>query len=269
MTRIDANQQRVQAPGAQQRSARPAGASPEAFAEMLRAAQEKDGTLEATVSQMARLLAGGKLDPQVAVMLSLSGGLTDIDFSGLELASLNLPSSGPSLPAAKAKPSISAVSTPAGGVAHDRFNALKLHFLQAERETGVPWQIQAAQWALETGWGTATPKDAATGRESYNLFGIKGVGPAGSVESPTVEFVGGRMIRTIQQFRAYHSYEQSITEHARLLTSDYYRPAYAAGKDLKAWTEMLGPQKLGYATDPEYSRKLWQIIRENGWDQAV
>lgn len=264
MTRIQ-NDQRVQVTGEQlQQAARAAGTSPEAFAEMLRAAQEKTDGKEMLVSQVARLLAAGKLDPQVAVMLSLAGGTPEGD-----LVNLNLPGYTPAqvaspIPAAYAK---AAVSAPASGTALERFNTLKPHFLQAERETGVPWQIQAAQWALETGWGSATPKDSATGRESYNLFGIKGTGPAGSVESATTEFAGGRMVRTVDRFRAYNSYTESIVEHARLLTSDYYKPAHAAGKNLKAWTDMLGPQRLGYATDPDYSRKLWQIIRENGWDQ--
>lgn len=245
MTRIQ-NGQRVQATPEQiQQAARATGASPEAFAEMLKAAQEQTESKEALVSQVARLLAAGKLDPQVAVILSLT------------------PAQSP-IPAAYAK---AAAPAPASGTALERFHTLEPHFLQAERETGVPWQIQAAQWALETGWGSATPTDSATGRESYNLFGIKGTGPAGSVESATTEFVGGRMVRTVDRFRAYNSYSESIVEHARLLTSDYYKPAHAAGKNLKAWTEMLGPQKLGYATDPDYSRKLWQIIRENGWDQ--
>jgi len=147
------------------------------------------------------------------------------------------------------------------------FEALKPAFLQAERETGVPWQVQAAQWALETGWGRATPKDMQTGRESYNLFGIKGAGPAGTVMAETQEFIGGRMVRQVAGFRAYHSHAEAITDHARLLTTAHYAPAQTAGKDLKAWTEMLGPQRLGYATDPQYSQKLWQIISENGWDK--
>ncbi|HWI52121.1 MAG TPA: glucosaminidase domain-containing protein [Symbiobacteriaceae bacterium] len=263
MTRIDNNQQRVGAPLPSEpleRSARTAGTSAEAFAEALKAAQEKSDRPEAVVSQVAKLLAAGKLDPQAAVMLSLAAGSQEFDLSALTLS----PAAVKPLP--KAYVNAAAAPRAATGSAQELFSALKPHFVQAERETGVPWQIQAAQWALETGWGSATPKDGASGRESHNLFGVKGTGPAGSVESATTEFVGGRMVRTVDRFRAYNSYTESIVEHARLLTSDYYQPAHGAGKNLKAWTEMLGPQKLGYATDPDYSRKLWRIIRENGWD---
>jgi len=236
------------------------------FADILGAVQAEAATPEQVISQVAKLLAGGRIDPQTAVMLSLAGGdqlnlsaLTDV--TGLALPSL----AGQALPAAYVK---AAAPQPAGAAAQERFDALKPHFLQAERETGVPWQIQAAQWALETGWGSATPKDTQTGKESFNLFGIKGVGPAGSVDAVTAEFIGGRMVTVTDRFRAYNSYTESIVEHARLLTSDYYKPAHAAGKNLKAWTEALGPQNLGYATDPEYSRKLWRIITDNGWDKV-
>lgn len=146
----------------------------------------------------------------------------------------------------------------------EQFQALKPAFLKAEQQTGVPWQVQAAQWALETGWGTQTPKDLVTGQESHNLFGVKGVGPAGSVTAATMEYEGGRMVSTTAQFKAYRSEAESILEHALLLTGPRYAAALACGKDLKAWTEQLG--KSGYATDPEYGEKLWRIITENGWN---
>lgn len=235
------------------------------FADILQAVQGESATPEQVISQVAKLLAGGRIDAKTAVMLSLAGG-SQLDLSALtDVTGVELPSlTGQALPAAYVK---AAAPQSAHGVAQERFDMLKPHFLQAERETGVPWQIQAAQWALETGWGSATPKDTATGKESHNLFGIKGVGPAGSVDAVTTEFVGGRMVTVTDRFRAYNSYAESIVEHARLLTSDYYQPAHAAGKNLKAWTEMLGPQNLGYATDPDYSRKLWRIITDNGWDR--
>lgn len=168
-----------------------------------------------------------------------------------------------------------AAAAPAEGVSlarlgpQERFQALKPYFLQAEMETGVPWQIQAAQWALETGWGRSTPRDVQSGRESYNLFGIKGEGPAGSVSAMTTEVVNGMRVTQVARFRAYGSYAESIVDHARLLTGPYYAKAHAAGGDLAKWTEMLGPKGLGYATDPQYSGKLLQIIRENGWDRQA
>lgn len=150
----------------------------------------------------------------------------------------------------------------ATGSAAQRLQQIKPLFTLAEQQTGVPWQIQAAQWALETGWGLYTPKDATTGQESYNLFGIKGVGPAGSVSARTTEVVDGQSVAVTDQFRAYNSAAESVLEHARLLTTGRY--ALPAGTSLQAWTENL--QRQGYATDPQYAGKLWQIIEQNGWE---
>lgn len=208
--------------------------------EVLREVSRASGALPESI-----MLAGG------APTALLSG--TDTALAGAELAGSQM------------APALQRYEGAEGG--QGLFRTLKPAFQQAERETGVPWPVQAAQWALETGWGEATPKDVQTGRESHNLFGIKGEGPAGSVRAVTTEVVDGQRVQEVAEFRAYHSYAQSITEHARLLTSPYYAPAFAAGKNLRAWTEQLGPQHLGYATDPDYSRKLWQIITDNGWDR--
>lgn len=146
-----------------------------------------------------------------------------------------------------------------------RFGMLKPFFLATEQETGVPWQVQAAQWALETGWGDALPADIETGRESLNLFGIKGTGPAGSVTAWTSENINGEWVRVQGRFRAYHSLEESILDHAQLLTAPRYAAAYGRGSDLHGWVQEL--QKAGYATDPEYATKLWSIITDHGWDR--
>lgn len=220
------------------------------------------------IAEAARqVVASGRLDPSMALSLIL-GNTTLGDWSESGLTSeWSLPaiSGGLSLSAAAGQTSTRA--RPARGAAADQFRTLQPYFLQAEQQTGVPWQIQAAQWALETGWGRATPKDLYTGQESFNLFGIKGDGPAGSIRAMTTEVVNGQPVKQMARFRAYNSYGESVVEHARLLTTPYYAKAFAAGSDLQAWADQLGPQHLGYATDPDYSRKLMQIIQENGWDQ--
>jgi hypothetical protein len=225
--------------------------------------------------QMAKLLSAGvKLDPQAALALSLgnspdsllsgllsqseSGSDGEIDWGALQLP-VQLPT--PAVAAAGTTGAVASVT----GTAAERFASLKPAFLQAEKQTGVPWQIQAAQWALETGWGKATPKDMGSGKESYNLFGVKGDGPAGAVQSATIEFENGRFVPRVARFRAYGSYQESITEHAHLLSSPYYAKAHAQGRNLQGWADQL--QNLGYATDPGYSQKLMNIIRENGWDK--
>jgi hypothetical protein len=233
------------------------------FALLLSALQQEatgaaGGTVGATgaAAQVARWLAAGvNLGDDVQLLL----GLADLPMPGR----VALPGGAATGGAAPAADSVNLARLSP----QERFQALKPAFVQAEKETGVPWQVQAAQWALESGWGRFTPRDMKTGRESYNLFGVKGEGPAGAVSALTTEFVGGMKVPQTARFRAYTSYAESIVEHARLLNGPYYARAHAAGADLRQWTEMLGPQNLGYATDPEYSGKLWQIIQENGWDR--
>lgn len=228
----------------------------EAILDSYRSVHEADGA--PSTEAMARLMATAvRQGIDVRLLLSAIG-------TGLTLPNLEMPSQVPAaVPAAAPAANVNMARLDPQA----RFAALKPHFVQAERETGVPWQIQAAQWALESGWGRFTPRDIQTGRESNNLFGVKGTGSAGSVTSLTTEVIGGRQVAQTARFAAYSSPLESVVEHARLLTGPYYRPAHAAGKDLKAWADWLGPQKLGYATDPEYSAKLWNIIRENGWDK--
>ena len=61
-------------------------------------------------------------------------------------------------------------------------------------KTGVFASVTIAQAALETGWGQFIPVDKYTGKLSYNLFGVKGVGPAGSVTCQTWEVIDGKKV---------------------------------------------------------------------------
>lgn len=147
----------------------------------------------------------------------------------------------------------------------ERMKMLMPAFQALDRRFGVPWQIQAAQWAIESGWGEARPKDIATGQESYNMFGMKGKGPAGTVQSPTWEHVNGRDIEVVAGFRAYHNFGESLVDHASLFKNDRYKEAMKSGEDLHRWCEMLGPRSAGYATDPAYPQKLWNFMKAEGW----
>ncbi len=70
------------------------------------------------------------------------------------------------------------------------------------------------------------------------------------------------MIRVIAQFRAYHDFAESITDHSSLLVgSSRYRPLLAS-KDPRRWT--VGLQTAGYATDSGYARKLQAIMDDWG-----
>ncbi|HWI61523.1 MAG TPA: glucosaminidase domain-containing protein [Symbiobacteriaceae bacterium] len=164
------------------------------------------------------------------------------------------------LPGGPIDPELFQAATPA-----QRFDMVKPALLELEKTTGVPWQIQAAQWALESGWGVQRPHDIATGRDSLNMFGIKGTGPAGSVTAKTWEEINGQKVQQNAQFRAYNTLEESLEDHALLLTKPHYEKAMACGGDLECWAKKLGPEGCNYATDSAYPQKLMALIRKNGW----
>lgn len=127
------------------------------------------------------------------------------------------------------------------------------------KETGLSAALQTAQAILETGWGQSVPVDKYSGKFSYNLFGIKGTGPAGSVISNTWEEYNGVAFRIDDKFRAYHNLQQSWDDHANLLlVASRYQPVRDVMHDstLGAWAL----RRSGYATDSQYSIKLIDII---------
>ncbi|MDR9855987.1 glycoside hydrolase family 73 protein [Paenibacillus sp. VCA1] len=132
------------------------------------------------------------------------------------------------------------------------------------RRCGIPASLTIAQAILESNWGTS-----GLTRQANNLFGIKGKGPAGSVEMPTTEYVQGKAVKVTAAFRKYNSWTESIADHSNLLlngTRD--NPARYHGvlhADYKKAAEEVW--KGGYATDPKYPAKLIAIMEENNLPQ--
>jgi peptidoglycan hydrolase FlgJ len=126
-----------------------------------------------------------------------------------------------------------------------------------------------AQAALETGWGQRLPRNA-DGSSSFNMFGIKaGDGWTGArAMADSMEVSNGVATPKRTAFRAYGSVEESIDDFAALLkSSPRYREAIAAGGDAQAYIAGIG--KSGYATDPEYSNKLNQILHSDTLQAAL
>jgi len=131
---------------------------------------------------------------------------------------------------------------------------------QSWQKTGMSAALQTAQAILETGWGQSVPVDKYTGKFSYNLFGIKGTGPAGSVISNTWEEYNGQTYRVDANFRAYNSVAESWADHKELLlTASRYEPFRAVMHDSVQGAWAL--KRAGYATDSKYPLKLMDIIR--------
>jgi len=132
---------------------------------------------------------------------------------------------------------------------------------QAGQQLGVDPRNLIAQAALETNWGRSLPQDAA-GTSSNNLFGVKASrGWAGeTVTAPTQEFSNGVASDTSAQFRAYASRTQSFQDYVALLqSSPRYADALNTGGNAGAFAAAL--QRGGYATDPDYARKVSSIAR--------
>lgn len=137
---------------------------------------------------------------------------------------------------------------------------LRPHAERVNFRTGIPTEVMLAQVALETGWLQYPTKDKHTGRDSKNLFNIKGQGPAGSVTVLTTEYIRGQKKKIEEQFRAYHSYEESFADYVRLITTNQrYAPAMAVKSNPVEFVRAL--QRCGYATDPKYAEKLTAIMR--------
>ena len=127
--------------------------------------------------------------------------------------------------------------------------------IAAQREYGVPASVTIAQAIDESGWG-----QSGLALRDHNLFGIKGVGPAGSDPMPTSEYVNGQQVSLTASFRVYRSVAQSIDDHGRLLaTSGYYTKSMALRHDPNAFASSLTGV---YATDPTYGQQLIGLMQQ-------
>lgn len=198
-------------------------------------------------------------DSQLAVHLSQGKGLGLADMLVRQLAGVGQ-STGAN--AAAAPPSASAQHEPVAASKTDFIRTMWPHARQAAQELGVDPHALLAQAALETGWGKAVPCNAA-GECSFNLFGIKAGGQwsGATVNVPTLEFEQGIPVRKVERFRSYDSPADSFSDYARLIRNNpRYEDALGAGANIASFAAAL--QHGGYATDPDYARKLVAVANE-------
>lgn len=143
------------------------------------------------------------------------------------------------------------------------------HAQQAASRLGVAPEVLIAQAAHETGWGKSLPQ-FSDGRSSHNLFGIKAnrSWEGERVVNSTLEFVGGVPVRQRDGFRAYASYADSFNDYADFLQNNpRYGEALNLVKDGVAYLRAL--QQAGYATDPNYAKKIQGLINGPAFDEAL
>ena len=231
----------------------------------MRDATMKSGLMDGEQSNLGQDM----MDQQLSVTLSgMQGGLSEAisrqlsqqmsgnanpNFSVPSTLSLQKPS--PSA-AAAAYSSVSQATTRAPKGRDDFVQHLSGTAERVAQASGIPASFMLGQAGHETGWGKSEIR-AKDGSNSFNLFGIKaGKGWTGKVaEITTTEYVNGAPQKMTAKFRAYDSYEDSFRDYARLINeSPRYEKAREKVGSAVAYASEL--QKAGYATDPQYAKKL-------------
>ena len=140
---------------------------------------------------------------------------------------------------------------------------------QAAQKIGVDPRYLVAQAALETGWGKSIIRQQ-DGSSSHNLFGIKSHNSweGDSARVLTTEYRGGKAVKEAASFRAYDSYAHSFDDYVSFLQGNgRYEKALASTDKPEQFAREL--QKAGYATDPQYARKIAQIAQQMQTYQTV
>ena len=130
---------------------------------------------------------------------------------------------------------------------------------EVENELGISHRAVLAHAALESGWGRHLMR-RPDGGNAFNLFGIKADaswhGPQTNV--PTLEFRDGVAVRETAGFRVYESLDEAMADYVSFIRGNpRYRAAIEHGADAGRYATELA--EAGYATDPDYARKLADI----------
>ena len=123
------------------------------------------------------------------------------------------------------------------------------------RNAGAKYpNLVAAQFALESAWGTAT-----SGRN--NFFGIKATGSEPATVHRTREVVNGQDVFVNARFKDFRTPQDSVNHLVKQWYKDYrgYSGVNNAS-DVLAAADMLKTE--GYATDPVYAQSLKRLLGE-------
>ncbi|MCC7462554.1 MAG: glucosaminidase domain-containing protein [Gammaproteobacteria bacterium] len=202
-------------------------------------------------------------DQQLSVVLSRGRGLglADLLVEQLARAGLSRPTgaagtSGTGGAAAAGEaPGASAPATAPVARQTDFIRSMLPLAEAAGRRLGVAPETVIAHAALESGWGRHVP--AIDGQSSFNFFGIKAQRgwQGAALNASTTEFVGGAARRVAADFRSYRSAAAGVADYVGLLAGNArYAGALNTGNDVAAFANAL--RRAGYATDPDYVRKL-------------
>ena len=139
------------------------------------------------------------------------------------------------------------------------------------KKSGIPASIKLAQGMIESSWG-----ESNLAKEANNHFGIK---CGGNWQGPTYFKVDddfdtdGKNIESC--FRVYKDASESYVSHTDFLTDPNKKGRYGflfnySSTDYTSWA--YGLKTAGYATDPNYPKKLIQAIEKfnlSAFDQEL
>lgn len=136
----------------------------------------------------------------------------------------------------------------------DFINLVKNGAIEAQNQFGICASLTIAQAILESGYGKSAPGN--------NLFGIKWTKGCGYEPQTlsTREYYNGVRETINAQFRVYDSLADSIYDHALFLVNNSRYNNLLGVKDYKIACKLI--QQDGYATDPEYTKQLTEIIEQ-------
>lgn len=121
-----------------------------------------------------------------------------------------------------------------------------------DKKYKIPASILIAQAALESGWGKKVKDNAYFGIKTHNSTGA-------STTFTTTEVVDGKKVVLKDSFRAYKNFSEAAEDYGKFLsTQPRYKIAFSHSEDPLKFAEAL--QDAGYATDPDYAKKLKSII---------
>ena len=140
-------------------------------------------------------------------------------------------------------------------------NLVSPYVKQAAQKIGVDPNVLVAQAALETGWGKHVIADNQ-GESSFNLFNIKANNDwqGEKVAINSVEYDNNVLTREVSEFKKYPSLSESFNDYTSLITTQpRYQDALENASNPKAYIDNI--HQAGYATDPQYSEKVFDIYQ--------
>ncbi|AYL56126.1 flagellar assembly peptidoglycan hydrolase FlgJ [Citrobacter freundii] len=147
------------------------------------------------------------------------------------------------------------------GDSKDFLAQLSLPAKLASQQSGVPHHLILAQAALESGWGQRQIR-RENGEPSFNIFGVKASGSwkGPTTEITTTEYENGEAKKVKARFRVYSSYLEALSDYVGLISRNPRYAAVTAAATAEQGAQAL--QNAGYATDPNYARKLTSMIQQ-------